>query len=165
MGRDARKATGNVWYEARINAAKYNDAFYSREKVAEKMGCSESVIRNIENDTYKFFPVENAVGLADIYNAPYLRNHYCNHECPIGRYQSISDEAVDIDRSTIKLLGHLRNDALEKMKSDMLSILQDGVISEDEEERFENIVSFLKEIAKVISEIVTLWEMVRNRRK
>ena len=48
MGRDATKAAGNVWYEARMNAAKYDDRLRSREGAAERLGMSVSSIADAE---------------------------------------------------------------------------------------------------------------------
>lgn len=41
MGRGATKAAGNVWYEARIAAAKWNQRLNSREGAAEELGVAE----------------------------------------------------------------------------------------------------------------------------
>lgn len=38
MGRSATKAAGNVYYQARIEAAKWNDRLCSREGAAEALG-------------------------------------------------------------------------------------------------------------------------------
>ena len=37
MGRGATKAAGNVWYEARMDAAKWNDKLSSRAGAAEAL--------------------------------------------------------------------------------------------------------------------------------
>ena len=37
MGRGATKAAGNVWYEARMEAAKWNDKLLSRAGAAEAL--------------------------------------------------------------------------------------------------------------------------------
>ena len=56
MGRGATKAVGNVWYEARINAAKYDDRLYSREGAAERLNMSVDAIRNAELNISKCMP-------------------------------------------------------------------------------------------------------------
>ena len=38
MGRDATKAAGNPWYQARKKAAEYDDRLCSRESAAEQLG-------------------------------------------------------------------------------------------------------------------------------
>ena len=40
MGRDATKAAGNPWYQARKKAAEYDDRLCSRESAAEQLGMS-----------------------------------------------------------------------------------------------------------------------------
>ncbi len=68
MGRDATKAAGNVWYEARMKAAKYNSKLYSREGAAECLGMSPSSVADAELGLTKFMPVDKAVLMADCYN-------------------------------------------------------------------------------------------------
>ena len=84
MGRDATKAAGNPWYEARKNAAEYDERLYSREGAAEMLGMSVSSLADAELGTIKCMPVDKAVLMAVLYKAPQLLNYYCLHECPIG---------------------------------------------------------------------------------
>lgn len=103
MGRDATKARGNPWYEAWMEAAKWEDRLASREDAAEQLGMSVDAVKNAELNLDKCMPVDKAVLMADLYNAPQLLNHYCLKECPIGCHRSISEEVLDIDRITVKL--------------------------------------------------------------
>lgn len=96
MGRDATKAAGNPWYQARKKAAEYDDRLCSRESAAEQLGMSVSSLADAELGNTKFMPVDKAVLMADRYNAPWLLNHYCLNECPIGCRHSLSDEVVGI---------------------------------------------------------------------
>lgn len=132
MGRDATKALGNPWYEARKNAAKYDERLLSREGAAEMLGMSVSSVADAELGLTKCMPVDKAVLMADLYKAPHLLNHYCLNECPIGCRHCISEEVSDIDRVTVKLLRNLKVDDLEDMKEKLLDIAEDGVISESE---------------------------------
>lgn len=116
MGRDATKAAGNVWYEARMNAAKYDDRLRSREGAAERLGMSPSSVADAELGLTKFMPVDKAVLMADFYNAPHLLNHYCMNECPIGCRRPMSEENLDIDRVTVRLLKSLRVQQLNEIK-------------------------------------------------
>ena len=50
MGRDASKSTGNVWYEARMRASKYNDALKSQDSTAAMAGVGRDAIIRIERD-------------------------------------------------------------------------------------------------------------------
>lgn len=69
MGRDATKAAGNPWYQARKKAAEYDDRLCSRESAAEQLGMSVSSLADAELGNTKFMPVDKAVLMADRYNA------------------------------------------------------------------------------------------------
>lgn len=107
MGRGATKAAGNVWYEARMEAAKWNDKLLSRAGAAEALNMSEDAVKDTELGLNKCMPVDKAVLMADLYRKPELRNYYCLHECPIGRTLAISDEAPGLERVTVKVSGKL----------------------------------------------------------
>lgn len=77
MGREATKAAGNPWYEARKRAAEYDDRLSSREGAAESLGMSVSALADAELGLTKCMPVDKAVLMSDRYNAPQLLNYYC----------------------------------------------------------------------------------------
>ena len=156
MGRDAAIASGNPWYEARKRAAIWNDRLSSRAGAAEMLHVSEDVIDAVERNTYKHMPVETAVAMADVYHQPELLNHYCLHECPIGCHRSLSDEIVDIDRVTVKILKNMRLDVLEDFKNKLLDIAEDGKISAEEVPHLVELNEYLKGLSKTISEINNL---------
>ncbi len=162
MGRDATKATGNPWYEARKKASMFDDRLKSREGAAEQLGMSVSAIAEAELGMTKCMPADKAVLMADLYNDPNLLNYFCLHECPIGRRQSISDEEVDIDRATLKLLKRLRLDQLEGVKDRLVDIAEDGVISEEEKTDMAEVMAYLDGLAKTINEIRTAGERALN---
>lgn len=68
MGRDATKAAGNPWYQARKKAAEYDDRLCSRESAAEQLGMSVSSLADAELGNTKFMPVDKAVLMADRYS-------------------------------------------------------------------------------------------------
>lgn len=162
MGREARKAVGNPWYEARKKAAEYDDRLSSREGAADRLGMSVSSVADAELGLTKCMPVDKAVLMADLYNAPYLLNHYCLHECPIGCRQSLSDEVLGIDRVTVKLLKSLKVDDLNGIKGKLIDIAADGVISEEEKPEMQDILKYLDELSKTISELKTIGNMALN---
>ncbi len=162
MGRDAMKAAGNPWYEARKKAAEYDERLHSREGAAERLGMSVSSVADAELGLTKCMPVDKAVLMADLYNAPHLLNYYCLNECPIGCRHSISDEVVDIDRVTVKLLKRLKVDDLEKIKDRLLDISEDGVIEDEEKPDLVSVLKYLEDLAKVISELKTIGQMAMN---
>jgi len=153
MGRGATKAGSNIWYQARIEAAKWNERLCSRMGAAEEMGLSEDAVKSAELGLYKSMPVENAVLMADCYCAPELLNHYCLNECPIGRERSLSSEVLGIDRITLKLLKGLRLEQLEQMQDKLVDIAVDGKITPEELPDVSEIMDYLDEISKTVSEL------------
>lgn len=158
MGRGATKAAGNVWYEARMEAAKWNDKLLSRAGAAEELNMSEDAVKDAELGLNKCMPVDKAVLMADLYRKPELRNYYCLHECPIGRTLAISAEAPGLERVTLKLLKNLRVEDLEEVKEKMLDIAEDGKITEDERPDLEAILTYLDQLSKTVSELRILGE-------
>lgn len=100
--------------------------------------------------------------MADRYNAPQLLNYYCLHECPIGCRQSLSDKLLGIDRVTVKLLKSLKVDELEEIKDSLLDIAEDGRITEDEKPELREILDYLDDLAKTISELKTIGKIALN---
>lgn len=164
MGRDATKATGNPWYEARKKASMYDGRLCSREGAAELLGMSVSSVSDAELGLQKCMPPEKAVLMADLYNAPQLLNYYCLHECPIGRCQPISDEVVNIDRVTVKLLKSMRVDKLAQIKEKLLDIAEDGVISEEEKPDLKEILDYLEGLSRTVSELRIIGKIALNGR-
>ena len=162
MGRDATKAAGNPWYQARKKAAEYDDRLCSRESAAEQLGMSVSSLADAELGNTKFMPVDKAVLMADRYNAPWLLNHYCLNECPIGCRQSISDEVLGIERVTVKLLKNLKVDQIESVKEKLVDIAEDGVISEDEKPDLKEVMDYLDALSKTVSELKTIGQIALN---
>ena len=162
MGREATKAAGNPWYEARKRAAEYDDRLSSREGAAESLGMSVSALADAELGLTKCMPVDKAVLMSDRYSAPQLLNYYCRHECPIGCRQSISDKLLGIERVTVKLLKSLRVDELTELKDNLVDIAADGKITEDEEPELKEIMEYLDELAKTISELQTIGRIALN---
>lgn len=167
MGREAYKAADNPWYRARKRAADWNEHLSSRAGAAELLNVSEDVVISTETDKYKQMPVETAVRMADLYNAPELLNCYCKNNCLIGRNKPISDEIVDIDRVTVRVFKKMRLDVLEEYKNQLLDIAEDGEVSEEELPNLIEINEYLKELSKTLSEIETLTERTikKNSRK
>ena len=83
MGRKASKATDNIYYKARQEAALINDIYTSREKAAGKLGIERSRLARIELGQIEPYAEEVDI-MATAYNAPHLCTDYCNNVCPIG---------------------------------------------------------------------------------
>ena len=163
MGRGATKARSNVWYQARIAAAKWNPRLSSRMGAAEELHVDEDAVKSVELDLYKSMPVDTAVLMADLYNAPDLLDYYCLNECPIGRHHSISDQVISLDRATVKLVNLLRSEKVEGFKDAFLEIAEDGEITGDEIAALDSLLKWLDKAGKVISETKNMAE--RRRRE
>ena len=156
MGRDASKAVGNVWREARLEAAKYDETLFSRERVAELLGIGIDAVRRIETNANKTMPVDTAVLMADLYNAPELENYYCLHECPIGCRKALSCEVPSIERVTINLLNRANSEKIADLKEKLLNIADDGKITDDEVEEVQDLLNSIDDISKSLSELKTI---------
>jgi len=147
MGRGATKAVGNAWYEARIEASKYNQSLASREGAAEALHMSVDAVTDAELGLSKVMPVDKAVLMADLYNKPTLLNYYCLHECPIGRNHPISDEVLALDRVTVSLIDSMSISQVTEFTNSLLRIASDGKVTPDEMDRLEQLVEYLQTIA------------------
>ena len=164
MGRGATKAAGNVWYEARMEAAKWDDRLLSRAGAAELLNMSEDSVRAAELDLNKCMPVDKAVLMADLYRKPELRNYYCIHECPIGRTLAISEETPCLERVTVKLLKSLKMDEIGAIKDKLIDIAEDGKITDDEKPELQEILDYLENLSKTVSELLLIGEKALGRR-
>lgn len=164
MARGATKASGNVWYQARIEAAKWNDNLSSRCGAADLANMSEDAIKNTELGLEKCMPVDKAVILSDLYNAPNLLNYYCLNECPIGRNRPLSDKVLEIDRITVKLIKELKTSEIEKIKDKLIDIADDGLVDEEELKDLEDVSDYLDEVSMTISELRILVNKMKKMR-
>ena len=85
MARQATKACGNRYFEARMRAAKWNEKLSTRAGAIDYLpGVTEDSLKKYELDITR--PPNIVVALmADAYNEPELRAWYCVNECPLGR--------------------------------------------------------------------------------
>lgn len=165
MGRDAAKAAGNPWYEARLEASKYDDRLRSREGAAELLGMSVSAVADAELGLSKVMPVDKAVIMADRYNAPHLLNLYCAHECPIGQNMPISTEVGSLEQITLKLVRQLRKEQVELVKDKLVQIAEDGEVSEEELPDLEEIINYFDALLITMCELRTLTRTLLVRKK
>lgn len=153
MAKKATKAANNVFYKARIEAASCNDSLNSREGAAEVLGIDRTRLARIELGSLNPYP-EEVLLMSDIYNAPELNNYYCSKICTLGQ-QTISEaELLHLDRLTIKILSALGS--AEFVKKTILAVVEDGVVTEDEEPQIEEILTALENISKTAIEM-KLW--------
>lgn len=153
MGRKPTKAADNPYCMARLEAAKYNDKLYSKEGAAELLGLSVSSLSDYELGNTKVVPVDKVVLMADLYNAPEIKNYYCTEVCPLG-YDNPKIIMEDLDRISVRALASFRKIAGAKDK--LLDIVEDGLITEEEKPELDKVLSVLDEITS-ITQTLRLW--------
>lgn len=153
MGRRPTKAADNPFCIARLDAANYNERLFSKDGAAELLGVSTSTLSDYELGLTKIVPPDMVVKMADLYNAPELRNFYCREMCPLGFDVPVL-ELEDLDRITIKAMASLRK--IMETKDILLDITEDGVISEEEKPELEKVLQNLDEIS-AIAQSLKIW--------
>ena len=158
MGKDPAKGNDNVYFRARKEAAAYNERLYSREGASELLGISVSTLADYELGNTKVVPVDKVVLMADLYNCPELKYGYCKCECPIGKQMPLATEAKSIEGIALRIIQRFDPDSLKEMKSSLIDIAADGMISDDEKTKLEVILRKLVDMAVVISEMKLVGE-------
>ena len=159
MGKKATKAADNMYYLARSEAAKENDALSSREKAAELVGIDRTRLARIELDTISPYP-EEVDAMSKVYNTPELSNSYCARECPLGRNNVKEVTIDDFDRLALKVLGSLRD--IDSLRASLIAITEDGVIEENEQKAFQAILDSLEKIS-TNANALRLWAIKNIR--
>lgn len=153
MGRRPTKAADNPFCKARLEAAKYNERFFSKEYAAEQLHISAGQLQDYELGITKCIPPDNILRMADIYNAPELRYMYCREMCPLGdNIPKIEDE--DLDRISLRALSSFRK--ISEAKELLLDITADGIIEEEEKADLDRIMKILDEVNE-ISQNLKVW--------
>lgn len=145
MANVAEKTSSNVFYKARCAASSHNEQLSSREGAADIMSIDRGRIYRIESGIANPYPEEVHL-MADLYNAPELRNYYCTNICPLG-YEMPKIEMENLDRICVKALATFRK--LESTKELLLDITEDGIISDDEKPDLQKVLDTLDEIESV----------------
>lgn len=159
MGKKATKASDNMYYLARSEASELNPDFSSREKAAEIIGIDRTRLARIELDTISPYP-EEVEAMALAYNMPELCNSYCAKECPIGK-NTVSEVTIDdFDRLALKVLGSLSD--IDKLRTALIAISEDGVITESERPTFQSILDSLEKISNNATAL-RLWAIKNIR--
>lgn len=140
MGRRPTKAADNPFCQARLKAAEYNEKFFSKDYAAEQLHISAGQLQDYELGITKCIPPDNILRMADLYNAPELRNLYCREMCPLG-HDFPKLELEDLDRITVKAMSTFRK--MDESKESLLDITEDGIISEEEKPKMKKIMKNL----------------------
>ena len=130
------------------------EAGLTREKASELMEyISDDRIDKIERGILEARP-EEIITMSECYKDPELCNYYCSHECPIGRKYVPEVKLKDLSQITLEMLASLNN--MEKEKNRLIEITVDGLITEDEQEDFNNIKEELDSISLSLSAL-KMW--------
>lgn len=117
------------------------------------MGVSVSTLSDYELGLTKIVPPDMVMKMADLYNAPELRNYYCREMCPLGNDVPVL-ELEDLDRITVRAMASLRKVA--ETKESLLDITADGIITDDEKPELRKILATLDEIS-IIAQSLKVW--------
>ena len=155
MGKKASKAKGNMYYDARSEAALSNETFSSRESASEILHIERTRLANIELGNIVPYP-EEVKCMAKEYNTPELANKYCANECPLGKGTVTEVKMDDFDRLSLQVLGSLKD--IDNIRTTLIDISEDGVIDADEQEAFNEIIESLEKIS-ASANALKLWAM------
>ena len=104
MSNIATSTSSNIFYQARCKASTHNEQLRSRESAADYMMIDRGRLYRIESGLTNPYP-EEVVLMADLYNAPELRNYYCTTACPLGKDLPKVD-VQDLDAEFYVFSGH-----------------------------------------------------------
>lgn len=144
MSKPATKAANSPFYLARMEAAKVNDRFSSREGAADETGIDRTRLARIELDSITPYP-EEVMLLADAYDAPQLLNFYCSTCCPIGRQNVKPCALQEFDRVMMQALAALQG--ADKVSAAIISIARDGRVDPGEDVKMGEILAYMKNVA------------------
>lgn len=161
MGSEPRPSNKNPYFVARKEAAKYSDRLNSRASAAELLGVSESTLSDYELGLTKYVPPDRVCAMAELYNAPELRERYCAEECPIG-CGSCHGELRGLETLAIQLNRALRPVDMEALRDMVMDVAEDGVISPGEKDAMQNIMRSLARMDKVIRDVMLFCEKHRG---
>lgn len=153
MARKATKAADSMYYIARRDASKCNDKLSSREGAAEVIGIDRTRLARIELGSLDPYP-EEVLLMSDTYNTPELCNLYCHEQCPLGQHTTIPIEVAELDRLTLQVLSSFNK--ISGIKETLLDIAADGVITEDERPKLEEVLDALDLISSN-AQSLKLW--------
>lgn len=142
----------NRYRAARKHAAENNRLLNNCDSAQDIVHIERTRLIAIEKDQKTPYP-EEVVAMAKVYDAPELCNQYCSTQCAIGRnskpliYKDLNEVSVQL-MSAMHFLDHASDR--------IFSILEDGSISEDEQNDFRNILQTLDKIS-YSAQSLKLW--------
>lgn len=152
MSNVSASTSSNIFYLTRCEASTHNEQLRSREGAADIMSIDRGRLYRIESGVADPYPEEVHL-MADLYNAPELRNYYCTEMCPLGCEMPKADVA-DLDRIALRALSVFRR--LGETRELLLDITEDGIISEEERPDLQKILKELEEL-EAVTQNLRIW--------
>lgn len=162
MARQATKACGNRYYEARMRAAKYNEKLLTRASAIDSLpGVTEDSLKKYELDITR--PPNIVVALmADAYNEPELRAWYCANECPLGK-DCREIPKMPAERALIRLQNSVHE--MEELTRQLSLIMEDGEVTAEEQPLIPQLRDQLLEFRRRVDENLAVLERAARRGK
>mgnify|MGYP005758629543 FL=1 len=160
MARQATKACGNRYFEARMRAAKYNEKLLTRAGAVECLpGVTEDSLKKYELDITR--PPNIVVALmADAYNEPELRAWYCSNECPLGKDCREIPE-MPAERALIRLQNSVYE--MEQLTRQLSLLMEDGTIEIEQQSIITQLRDRLLEFRRRADENLAVLERAARR--
>lgn len=163
MGKVSVKEDKSIYQLTREEMRDDNGKPWSREKAADEIAKIENGKYNyldkyrlvkIEDESVKIQP-EDIVALSKAYNKPELRNHYCCHQCDIGKMDAPEVIYKDnVHEILVNMACSLESVNNKKMR--LMEILADGKVDETDMPDLNKILEELEKISMTI-EAIQLW--------
>lgn len=155
MPRQATKACGNRYYEARMRAAEYNEKLLTRSGAVDYLpGVTEDSLKKYELDITRT-PNTVVALMADAYNEPELRVWYCANECPLGKdFREIPE--MPAERALIRLQNAVYE--MEQLTRKLSRLMEDGKLTDDEKPRIPQLRQQLLEFRNRADENLAMLE-------
>lgn len=160
MSRQATKACGNRYYEARMRAAKYNEKLLTRSGAVDCLpGVTEDSLKKYELDITR--PPNIVVALmADAYNEPELRAWYYSNECPLGKDCREIPE-MPAERALIRLQNSVYE--MEQLTRQLSLLMEDGTIETEQQSIIPQLRDRLLEFRRRADENLAVLERAARR--
>lgn len=152
MANITAETSSNIFFKARCTASTHNERLSSREGAADILSIDRGRLYRIEKGVANPYPEEVHL-MADLYNAPELRNYYCTEICKLG-CDMPKVGAVDLDRITVRALSSFKK--IGQTEKILLDITEDGVISDDERPAMQKVLENLGEL-EAIAQNLKVW--------
>lgn len=148
MGKKSTKENKNIYQILR------EEQELTREKASDLMtGMSAARIEKIEYGTQEPTPYD-IVEMADAYKRPDLCNHYCTHNCQIGKRYVPEISMSDFSQIVLETLASL--DDISPLTGKLIQIARNGKVDDDEIKDFALISQKLNKISTAI-QTLNLW--------